>query len=123
MWNLKRFFAATVILLTLDALYLYATLNMFKEQIIKVQRVVMEFRIEGAILCYLAIVLGINYFIIQPKRSPMDAFLLGLMVYAIYDTTNYATLKKWSPYLAAMDSIWGGTLFALTTYLTYALAG
>jgi hypothetical protein len=123
MWNLKRFFAATVILLTLDALYLYATLNMFKEQIIKVQRVVMEFRIEGAILCYLAIVLGINYFIIQPKRSPMDAFLLGLMVYTIYDTTNYATLKKWSPYLAAMDSIWGGTLFALTTYLTYALAG
>jgi uncharacterized membrane protein len=123
MWNLKRFFAATVILLTLDAVYLYATLNMFKEQIIKVQRVVMEFRIEGAILCYLAIVLGINYFIIQPKRSPMDAFLLGLMVYAIYDTTNYATLKKWSPYLAAMDSIWGGTLFALTTYLTYALAG
>jgi len=123
MWNLKRFFAATVILLTLDTLYLYATLNMFKEQIIKVQRVVMEFRIEGAILCYLAIVLGINYFIIQPKRSPMDAFLLGLMVYAIYDTTNYATLKKWSPYLAAMDSIWGGTLFALTTYLTYALAG
>jgi uncharacterized membrane protein len=81
----------------------------------------MEFRVEGAILCYLALILGLNYFIIQPKKSAVDAFIFGLVIYAVYETTNYATLKKWSPTLVVMDTLWGGVLFALTTYLTYEL--
>jgi len=120
--NLKRLFVATALLITIDAIYLYSTMKMFKEQIAKVQRVVMEFRIEGAILCYLAIIFGLNYFILQPKKSPFDAFILGLVIYAVYETTNYATLKKWSPALVVMDTLWGGILFALTTYLTYELS-
>jgi hypothetical protein len=92
---------------------------MFEDQIVKVQRVVMQLRWEGALLCYLVLVFGINYFIIQPRKSVYDAFILGVVIYAIYETTNYATLKKWSETMVMMDSLWGGILFALTTYLTY----
>jgi uncharacterized membrane protein len=120
-WNLKKLLISTLVLLALDFSYIQFSKKTFEEQIIKVQRVVMQIRPEGAVLCYLAITLGINYFIIQPKKSPLDAFLLGLVIYAVYETTNYATLKKWSPSLVAMDTIWGGILFALTTYLTYEL--
>lgn len=120
-WNLKKLLISTFVLLALDFSYIQFSKKTFEEQIIKVQRVVMQIRPEGAVLCYLAITLGINYFIIQPKKSPLDAFILGLVIYAVYETTNYATLKKWSPSLVVMDTIWGGILFALTTYLTYEL--
>jgi uncharacterized membrane protein len=121
MWNLKKLFAVAVILIAIDSVYLYSSMKMFSEQIIKIQRVVMTFKPEGAVICYFALILGLYYFIILPKKSPQEAFLLGLVIYAVYESTNYATLKKWSPYLAVTDSIWGGILFATTTYLTYAL--
>jgi uncharacterized membrane protein len=121
MWDLKKLLTVTVLLIAIDSLYLYSMMKTFSEQIIKVQRVVMTFRIEGAVVCYLALALGLYHFIIQPKKSPEEAFFLGLVIYAVYESTNYATLKKWSAQLAVMDSIWGGLLFAATTYLTYAL--
>lgn len=122
MWNLKKLIASTILFIAIDAMYLYSSRKTFEDQIVKVQRVIMQMRIEGAILCYLALVFGINYFIIQPKKSVFDAFILGVVIYAVYETTNYATLKKWSESMVIMDSLWGGILFALTTYLTYEIA-
>jgi len=119
MWNLKKLIVSTILLLCIDAMYIYSSKKMFEDQIVKVQRVVMQLRWEGALLCYLVLVFGINYFIIQPRKSVYDAFILGVVIYAIYETTNYATLKKWSETMVIMDSLWGGILFALTTYLTY----
>ena len=39
----------------------------------------------------------------------------------VYETTNKAILKDWSWKTVMIDGIWGGILFALTTYLTYTL--
>uniref|UniRef100_A0A6C0B833 DUF2177 family protein n=1 Tax=viral metagenome TaxID=1070528 RepID=A0A6C0B833_9ZZZZ len=119
MWNLKKLFVSTLLFIAIDAMYLYSSKKTFEDQIVKVQRVIMQMRIEGAVLCYLVLVFGINYFIIQPKNSVFDAFVLGVVIYAVYETTNYATLKKWSESMVVIDSLWGGILFALTTYLTY----
>jgi len=116
---IKTLCILTTILLVLDFSYIYANRSLFEKQIIDVQRVVMEFRPVGALLCYVFLVFGLYYFIIRPKKSPLDAFLLGLVIYAVYETTNYATLKKWTAQIAVMDTLWGGTLFGLTTYLTY----
>jgi uncharacterized membrane protein len=121
MWDIKKLLIITVLMIALDSIYISIIMKTFSEQIIKIQRVVMTIRPEGAILCYFALVFGLYYFIIQPKKSPMDAFLLGLVIYAVYESTNYATLKKWSPYLVVVDTLWGGILFGTTTYLTYAL--
>jgi uncharacterized membrane protein len=53
----------------------------------------------------------------------LDAFLFGLIIYAVYDSTNYALFKQWKPLLAIMDGIWGGVLFAATTYIINLLRG
>lgn len=73
------------------------------------------------VACYLLLVAGLYYFIILPKRPPLDAFYLGIFVYGVYDTTNLATFDKWRPELALVDTLWGGTLFATTTYVITAL--
>jgi uncharacterized membrane protein len=71
----------------------------------------------GVVACYLFLIIGLNYFIIKPKKSVSDAFLFGLVVYGVYETTNYALFNKWSIYTVIMDTLWGGILFALTTYI------
>ena len=108
----------SIILLALDAMYLSATKTMFAEQVARVQRVAMNIRLSGAIACYALLILGLNYFILFEQKTILDAFLLGIIIYGVFDSTNYALFKHWKPTIALMDTLWGGVLFALTTYLT-----
>ena len=59
----------------------------------------------------------ITYPIIKPNKSIIEAFLLGLVIYGVFETTNYAMFKKWSIITVIMDTLWGGLLFASTTYI------
>ena len=45
--------------------------------------------------------------------------MLGVLIYGVFDTTNYALFKKWDWKLAVMDSLWGGVLYGLTTFIVY----
>jgi uncharacterized membrane protein len=112
---------SAVVLLALDALYLSATKTIFAEQVARVQRVAMNIRLPGAFVCYALLIIGLNYFILFEKKNVLDAFLLGIIIYGVFDSTNYALFKQWQLTTAVMDATWGGILFALTTYITYAL--
>ena len=113
---------STIILLILDFIYISINKKAFEHQVADIQRVALKLNLVGAILCYIFLAGGLYYFILMKKRPVLDAFLLGLVIYGVYETTTYAMFKKWSPYLATMDTLWGGVLFATTTYLTYKLS-
>ena len=106
-----------VIMLLLDSVYLYSTKNLFGEMVAKIQRTAIQFRLEGAVIVYLLLGMGLYYFIVKPGRSVWEAALLGLVIYGTYDFTNYAILKNYDLIIAIMDTVWGATLFALTTYV------
>jgi uncharacterized membrane protein len=116
---IKNIAAITVVVLALDFMYISATRNMFEVQIADVQRVALQMRPLGCILCYILLVFGLYYFIVREHRPVFDAFLLGLVIYGVYETTSYALLKKWKWNIVLMDTLWGGVLFALTTFITY----
>lgn len=120
--SVREVLISIVALLVLDSIYIYLTHKIFADQIVNIQRVVMTLKPLGAVVCYALLIAGLNYFIIQRNRSIPEAFFLGLVIYGVYDSTNYATLKKWEPSVAIMDTLWGGSLFALTTAITYKLA-
>jgi len=117
----KDVLISACVMLALDAIYLSFNKDWFLNEIAQVQRVILQVRYLGVIFCYIFLIAGLNYFILRSKRSIMEAFLFGVVIYGVYDTTNYATLKRWSPTLAIMDTLWGGILMALTTYFTYML--
>jgi len=123
MWRSKELWnfilLPAIILLTLDAIYIYATLKEFRLQIAEVQRVVLDIKYLGAILCYFFLIFGLYYFILREHKSVLDAMLFGFIIYGVYDTTTYAVLKKWKLKLMIMDTLWGGALMGLTTWLTY----
>ena len=119
--NIKTILVSAVICILLDAVYISSTLSLFQRQIVGIQGEKIRLNIPAAILCYIFIVLGLNYFILSssPKKSWRDAFILGVVIYAIYELTSKAIFdKKWYWSIVAMDTLWGGVLFALTTILT-----
>ena len=118
----REIIISTLSLLVLDACYLFIMKKTFSDQVVNIQRVVMQLKPEGAVICYLFIVAGLNYFIISKNRTPLDAFFLGLVIYGVYESTNYAIFKNWSATVGLIDTLWGGILFALATYITYMLA-
>ena len=109
-------------MIALDGLYLQTMKNPFSEQIIKVQGSPLALKILPTILCYMLLVFGLNYFIISKNQSLYAAFLLGIVIYGVYDTTTYALITKWSPQLALIDTLWGGILMSTTAYITYKFA-
>jgi uncharacterized membrane protein len=119
---LREIIISTVTLLILDGMFITANLRAFQDQVISVQRVVLQARPLPAIICYLALIFGLNYFIISKNRPIWEAFLLGLVIITVFETTNYTLFKQWKPFMVIMDSIWGGILFGLTTFITYQLA-
>ena len=118
----KEIILCVIILVVLDVLFITVNKSAFDNQVVLVQRVVMQLNPVGAVLCYILLIFGLYYFIISRNRPVIEAFIYGIVVYGIHDTTNYAMFNKWSPYLAIMDTVWGGVLMATTTYLTYTLS-
>lgn len=104
-------------LVAIDFAYLTVIKGHFARQIAAVQGSPMVVNLFGAIITYVFLIFGLNYFIIRPGHSAQDAFLLGLVVYGVYDFTNLALLSKWQLTTAVMDTLWGGALFYLTTKL------
>jgi len=121
MQGYKEIALSGVVLLLLDAAYITLTKSLWGVQIASIQRVSMQIRVLGAIVCYTLLILGLYYFILRTRRSPFDAFLLGLLVYGVFDSTNYAMFKKWDWKIAVMDTLWGGAVFAMTTIAVYKL--
>ncbi len=108
---------SAIVLITIDFMYLQSIKGYFQKQVRSVQGSAMEINYLGAAICYIFLIVGINYFIIKPNRSVKDAFLLGLVIYGVYETTNYALFKNWSAITVIIDTLWGGILFALTTFI------
>ena len=112
---------SAILVVIIDSFYLRLTKNHFSMQVKRVQNASLKINMTSAILCYIFIIFGINYFIIRKRKSVTDAFLLGLVIYGIFELTNKAILKDWMWSSVVIDTIWGGILFALVTYLTYSI--
>ena len=114
-------FKTILILPLVDYIYLNLIASKFQQQILEVQKTEMTTRIIPTIICYVALVFALYYFIINTNNTSqqkiLNAFLLGLCIYAVYEMTNYALLKDWKLETVIIDTIWGGILFGLSTFL------
>lgn len=114
---------SAIVLISIDFVYLNVIKDFFNKQIESVQSSKLQVNFLGAAICYIFLIAGINYFIIKPRKSVNDAFLLGLVIYGVYESTNYALFKNWSIITVIIDTLWGGLLFASTTYVVNLLRG
>ena len=70
-------------------------------------------------LAYFFISFGLYYFVIKNstdfKQTLIEAFIFGIILYGVYDTTNYATILKYDKWVAIIDTFWGGILLTIVT--------
>lgn len=115
--NPFKLLVSAILLVTIDSIYLHFIKDYFANQIKVIQGSPVKINYLAAIICYIFLIFGLNYFIIKRNRSVQDAFLLGLVIYGVYETTSKALFNNWSWVTVLIDTIWGGILFALTTYI------
>ena len=112
---------SAIVLIILDSVYLHLMTGYFKKQVMAVQGSSLQLNLLGAALCYVFIIFGLNYFIIKNRKSVKDAFLLGIVIYDVFELTNLALFKNWHIMSVLIDTLWGGILFGLTTGIVYKL--
>jgi uncharacterized membrane protein len=120
MW--KTLFIIGVIMLILDFSYLYLFKDFMLPILKNIQKADVKVNIWSALACYIILVSGLYYFIIRKNAPIKDAFFLGVLINGVYETTNYAFFKNWSPLLVILDTLWGGILLGTTTFLYYNIA-
>lgn len=116
-YNRVKLLVSSIVFVVLDSIYLNFIKDYFSNQIKLIQGTPIKMNFLATLLCYIFLIFGINYFIIQPNRSIQDAFILGLVIYGVFETTSKALFAKWSWLTVIIDTLWGGILFALTTYI------
>jgi len=119
--NMKNLVISGMTMLALDGVYLTSMGKIYGNLVKSIQKSPIKMRpltLLSAGLCYIFLVGGLNYFILREKRTILDAFLLGVMVYGVFETTSYVMFDNWTIPIILMDTLWGGILFASTTYLS-----
>ena len=114
---IAKYFLFTIIFVMIDSFYLNAMSGFFNKQVKLIQGSPISMKPIATFLCYLILTSGLFYFSILKKLTIYEAFLLGIFVYGVYETTNRAIFKKWMFSTVILDTLWGGMLFATTTFI------
>ncbi len=123
---IKIFSACFLTIIIIDYLWIGLLMkNFYIDQLSSIGRInknKFEPVIWAAMVVYLALVIGIIHYAlpkIYANTTWLESFgigaLLGFVIYATYDFTNYSTLKNWTLSLSFVDVVWGSFLGGLVT--------
>ena len=118
---ISKYIISIILFPIVDAFYLKSIGGEYNKMVKNIQGDDIEFNIIYAVLCYICLLALLNYFIIKDNKNYMEAFFLGFGIYGVYEFTNGAILKKWELWSITIDTLWGGILFSLVTFITYKL--
>ncbi|PIV90795.1 DUF2177 domain-containing protein [Candidatus Gracilibacteria bacterium CG17_big_fil_post_rev_8_21_14_2_50_48_13] len=81
----------------------------------------------SALLVYFLIPLGIVLYVVpkgagDPLATALWGALFGLILYGVYDLTNYATLAGWPARLVVVDMLWGAVVCGIVALIASYIA-
>jgi len=125
MWHsVKVFLFLPPLLFVLDYMWLgiFAS-KLYKRELgplLRMSGTEMQPIVWAAVVVYLAIPLGILLFVLPRVNADnligsalLWGALYGIVVYTVYDMTNYALVRDWPLRVATIDICWGGVLNAI----------
>jgi uncharacterized membrane protein len=118
---LTKFIVVLIIILIIDFLWLgLIAKNFYAKELGSLMKKNIVWVV--AILVYILLALGILVFVLKNNLTLNQTIglgaLFGLIVYSVYDLTNYSVLAKYSLKLTIIDIIWGTFLCGATSGLT-----
>ena len=116
-----------LLLIIIDIFYLLLIKDKFSLMINNIQKNcinITDKKIIAIIICYILLACGLWFFVINDNinnknknKVILKSFLLGFIIYGIYETTNYAIFNNWDLNIVLIDSLWGGILLSIVTYI------
>jgi uncharacterized membrane protein len=124
---LKIYFLSLLAFLVLDFFWLgYIAKDFYQNEIGSI--ISSQIRWWAAAVFYLLFIFGLVHFVIYPNimnpnlvQMLLNAALFGLVCYATYDLTNYATIKAFTLKVVLYDLLWGSFVSVATAFITYGL--
>lgn len=122
---LKTYFATMIAFLAIDSVWLGVIAPDFYAQHIG-HLMAEDVNFTAAAFFYLMYIAGIVKFAILPnvtasswKAAATNGAWFGVLAYATYDLTNYATLRDWPFIVVGVDIVWGGFITSVAGVLGY----
>ena len=121
--TIKLAAVGAVAFMVLDGIWLGVVMKSFyREQLAPIVRLAnggIAPNWPAAIVVYVLLGTGIALFVV-PRATTLSSAaglgaLLGLVVYGVYDFTNYSTLRQWPFVLTLADTAWGTLATALAS--------
>jgi len=131
-----KYLIITVFLMVLDVAWITLNLSTYSSAIQKVQKSPMNLRSlrsEYAFIAYIIIVFSVLYVAIpfttqnmkkgeddiatKLLKSFMYGGAVGFSIYGIYNFTSLAIYKDFDSSIGIIDTLWGTTLYTLTTFV------
>lgn len=107
----------------LDAGWLTLRYNYHNDLFYKIQKSEMNPRFAPAALIYLLIPVAVFLYAVKDATSTKEAALkgalIGFILYAFYDLTNFATLTNYTLEMTLTDIVWGTTVCTLGAAVGY----
>lgn len=125
MTYIVAYIASLVVFGVLDAIWLMTmTSRLYRPALGEI--LLGDLRIAPAIVFYFLYPVGLVVFAAMPALRSGSAgmalaygALFGLLAYATYDLTNYATLRNWTLQITLIDLAYGTVVAALTSLAAY----
>ena len=119
-----------VTFMLIDEPYLYINADLYKKITNSISGKDYTKRYYSAVLVYVALALGIIVLVLprlninanttlqsRINNSILYGGIFGLASYATFDFTMHFMFDKWNLSVSIMDSLWGGILCALVTFI------
>ena len=117
-----------IFILVIDFIWLISNSKNYNYLVEKVQKTQLSINFTGAILSYIVFICGLFFFsipLIEIKlKENKNIFLLcllyggglGLLLYGMFNATNYGIFTNYSYKIAIMDTLWGFFIFTISSY-------
>ena len=128
--TLVRIAAGAVAFMVLDGIWLgFVMKSYYRQQLAPIVRLAdggIAPNWPAAFAVYVLLGVGIAVFSVPRAASlgsaAFSGLLLGLVIYGVYDFTNFSTLKDYPLALALVDWAWGGAAAAISTAVVWSIA-
>lgn len=110
--------------LTLDQIWfhVYSLKNIYKPVFQKINNSKHTIRIWSALLAWMILSISVSLFLTfhsYEEHLPYlwSGFIIGFIIYAVYNLTNYASIQNYSLKMTIIDTIWGTLLYGFVLWV------
>ena len=129
-----KYFIICLVIIFLDIAWISLNFSTYSNSILKVQKASLNLRYEHAIIAYILILFSVLYVAIPftsqnikngsnntIENKLLQSFLyggaVGFSIFGIYNFTSLAIYKDLDFSIAITDTVWGTTLYTLSTFI------